>query len=64
MVELASGFTRSRMCEEKYCKDRAENGTIPAVLGIGLDENHLKVPGIDEATGRRNSRVRRAKSKP
>jgi len=30
-------------------KTGAENGTIPAVPGIALDENHLKVPGIDEA---------------
>jgi hypothetical protein len=51
IVELASGFACSRTCEEKCCKDRAENGTIPAVPGIALDENHLKVPGIDEAHG-------------
>jgi len=39
------------MFAEKYCKDRAENGTILAVPGIALDENHFKVPGIDEAPG-------------
>jgi len=42
---------RARMCEEKYCKDSAENGTIPAVPGIALDENHLQGSGIDEAHG-------------
>src|SRR5258708_1728273 len=51
IVELASGFACSRTCEERCCKDRPENGAIPAVPGIALDENHLKGPGIDEAHG-------------
>jgi hypothetical protein len=34
------------MGEEKCCKNRAENGTIPARLGLALDVNYFKVSEI------------------
>jgi hypothetical protein len=64
MVDLAIEIACIRMDAEKYYKNGAEDGTIPAKLEGALDDRDPKMPRIDQrpADGW-NTWFRRAKSR-